>query len=307
MSEPTLFDEVLDQYRHDGYEVQREPCGPDLPPYLTDAQIDAVARKGTQTVIFQAQVHSGNGNEQPPAVIVTDEPDTAYAKSLLNEAELLLSAATARAALLVSWAAAEAAMRAIAQQAAIPSDRLTPRRLLEELFSRRAISEEDFLGLRYYMSLRNAIAHGFRPNDLPPEAVFLLITLTRRLLEPMAGREQGRSRGALVIAVSGGSRERLDEVERTVRSATGILEAIVGDSPGIVAAAWEKAEDALGQPVLTLRLSDFTGKVTATFAPGELNDQDHMRLRLRRLWGDLLQARSDKMREELLKLRSKEQ
>ena len=52
--------------------------------------------------------------------------------------------------------------------------------------------------------------------------------------------------------------------------------------------------------MVTLKLSDPTGKVVATFEPSELKDRRHMVIRLNRLWSDLLQLRSHAQLERLL-------
>jgi len=82
--------------------------------------------------------------------------------------------------------------------------------------------------------------------------------------------------------------------------ATKLLEEILGASGGLVTAEWDRGEDARGQAVVILRLSDFSGSVTATFEPTELESPAHLRARLRRLWGELLQVRSHKQLQELL-------
>ncbi len=66
-----------------------------------------------------------------------------------------------------------------------------------------------------------------------------------------------------------------------------------------MSAEWDRVEDDRGRPLLTLRLRDYTGEVTGHFTPRELEDYDHWRFRLYRIWGDLLQIRSHKELEEL--------
>jgi hypothetical protein len=78
------------------------------------------------------------------------------------------------------------------------------------------------------------------------------------------------------------------------------LEEVVGNSAPPVTAEWDRAEDARGRPLLTLRLSDSTGWVTTTFEPDELRDAEHTWIRLHLLWGDLLRVRSKKQLEALL-------
>jgi hypothetical protein len=77
------------------------------------------------------------------------------------------------------------------------------------------------------------------------------------------------------------------------------LEEILGQSASLVAAEWDNSEDAEGRPVVTLRLGDFTGSVTTVFDPKELESSPQMNQRLYRLWGDLLQVRSQQQLREL--------
>jgi hypothetical protein len=88
---------------------------------------------------------------------------------------------------------------------------------------------------------------------------------------------------------------------RLVQQAADRLEEVIGSSAGLVTAEWDQSDDGRGRAVVTLRLSDWTGAVVASFAPDELEDASRLHVRLHRLWGDLLQARSHKQLQELLK------
>jgi hypothetical protein len=84
------------------------------------------------------------------------------------------------------------------------------------------------------------------------------------------------------------------------------LEELLGQSAPLVSAEWDRSEDAEGQPVVTLRLWDFTGSVTTVFDPKELESSAQMNQRLYRLWGDLLQVRSQEQLKELQEATSPE-
>jgi len=85
-----------------------------------------------------------------------------------------------------------------------------------------------------------------------------------------------------------------------LQSATKNIEELLGQAAEQVTAEWDRAEDAQGHLVPTLRLSDWTGFASAVFAPDELESPSHMRNRLNRLWGDLLQIRSSKQLRDLM-------
>jgi hypothetical protein len=76
------------------------------------------------------------------------------------------------------------------------------------------------------------------------------------------------------------------------------LEEVAGPSASLVKAEWDRREDPKGRALYTLRLSDWSGAVSADFAPDELTSRD-VRYRLIRLWGDLLQVRSHKQLQKL--------
>jgi hypothetical protein len=91
--------------------------------------------------------------------------------------------------------------------------------------------------------------------------------------------------------------ERLYHLAQQARAR---LEEVLGPSAGQVSAEWDRGEDGRGRPVVTLKLTDWTGSVTATFDPTELENPVHVRQRLVRLWGDLLQERSHRQLRELM-------
>jgi hypothetical protein len=85
-----------------------------------------------------------------------------------------------------------------------------------------------------------------------------------------------------------------------VQKATALLEEVLSQSTEVVTAEWDQGTDALGRPVIILRLSDFAGSVTGTFEPSELDSFKHARSRLRDLYDDLLQIRTGKLLARLL-------
>lgn len=90
------------------------------------------------------------------------------------------------------------------------------------------------------------------------------------------------------------------EALHLARQATRWLEEVLGPFGGEVSAAWDRGEDARGRPVITLQLSDFAGSVTAVFDPKELQSPAQARVRLNRLWSDLLQIRAHQQLQGLM-------
>lgn len=89
------------------------------------------------------------------------------------------------------------------------------------------------------------------------------------------------------------------ELLRLAQARTADLEDELGASAFPASAEWDSSSDALGRPIVTLRLTDFSGSATMVFDPSELEDPAHMRNRFDTLWLMLLQVRSDRQLQEL--------
>jgi hypothetical protein len=103
----------------------------------------------------------------------------------------------------------------------------------------------------------------------------------------------------LKLVSFGDQLQRDKELFSKAQKATASLEEVVGSSAGMTKAEWDRGEDEGGRPLLILRLSDWTGWVSAVFHPRELDSADQMRFRFHRLWGNLLQIRSSRQLQEL--------
>lgn len=94
--------------------------------------------------------------------------------------------------------------------------------------------------------------------------------------------------------------KKAGEAYTLLEKATALLEEVLGSSAGVVKGEWDRREDAKGHALFSLRISDpWTEPKSADFDPFELKSPDHMRVRLHRLWGDALQARSDRYLKQL--------
>ncbi len=82
------------------------------------------------------------------------------------------------------------------------------------------------------------------------------------------------------------------ELLSKIEAANKLLEDLLGPSADQVEADWSLSDRAKGHFLVNLTVSDWTGSVGYRFAPEELRNSAHMRMRLHRLWGDLLQVRS---------------
>ncbi len=73
-------------------------------------------------------------------------------------------------------------------------------------------------------------------------------------------------------------------------------------SSQLVKAEWTSAQDRKGRPVYRLTIRDSTGEASTDFAPDELENPLHMRFRMYRLWGDLLQVRNNLQHQQVQSL-----
>lgn len=93
--------------------------------------------------------------------------------------------------------------------------------------------------------------------------------------------------------------QQSQEARALLEQATALLEEILEQSAGVVKTEWDRNEDEKGRSLFTLRISDSTGSVSTVFDLQELASPKRMRVRLYRLWGQLLQTRVDKQLQEL--------
>lgn len=77
-----------------------------------------------------------------------------------------------------------------------------------------------------------------------------------------------------------------------VRKATDLLAEAIGGVTGGLEANWDLVTDSRGRALYRLKLRDWSGEVTADFAPDELSNESQIQRRVYRVWGDLLQVRA---------------
>jgi hypothetical protein len=90
---------------------------------------------------------------------------------------------------------------------------------------------------------------------------------------------------------------------KLVEQASTLLAEILGpQSSEVVNAEWKRVQDHKGRPLYRLIIGDFTGNVSTDFTPADLQNPMHLKYRLYRLWGDLLQIRNDQQHQKVLLL-----
>jgi hypothetical protein len=90
--------------------------------------------------------------------------------------------------------------------------------------------------------------------------------------------------------------------DAALQTVTQILEKVSARSSETVTAEWDQTTDPHGGKAFVLRLSDWSGAASAVFTPKDLQPTNLLSARLYNLWGDLLENRSHRLREERLAL-----
>lgn len=88
-----------------------------------------------------------------------------------------------------------------------------------------------------------------------------------------------------------------------VEQASAVLKDVLGpQSSRHVKAVWNRTQDQKGRMLYNLTIQDSVCEVSTDVAPDELVNPLHIRYRMYRLWGDLLQVRNNRQHEEVERL-----
>src|SRR2546430_1471428 len=87
---------------------------------------------------------------------------------------------------------------------------------------------------------------------------------------------------------------------KLLEQASAHLADVVGPQPSrLVKAEWNRVKDHQGRQFYRLTIRDFAGEASTDFTLDELQNPLHMKFRLARLWGDLLQIHIDLAHEQV--------
>lgn len=286
MTETEAIQAVSDQYRRDGYTVAVQPHT-ELAPFSEIPEVDLIATKADEiiAIVMQRQV----GQEAEPVIVASGTRGDDDSLTLLAEAKKLFMPETRRAALLMAAMAFEAAAREVLQ-----SDHRAERRtsavLIQELAARGLIDPIEGAKIRQAMHVRNLITHGVQPTEILPDFITCLLDAVRKIkFSRSTGSGQIRA-GASATIIRHAVNRNL-EVRRRVEMAEMLLDEVLGPARAEVSVDWNLGEDGQGQPVILLKLSDFTGTVSGSFALNEFDQPTRLKTRLYKIWGDLLGLR----------------
>ncbi|MGB3517293.1 MAG: hypothetical protein WBA43_12620 [Elainellaceae cyanobacterium] len=205
--------QLAEEYRDKGYEISFHPNPEDLPDFLRNYRPDMIVRRGDEAVIIEVKSRRSLNSssrqylqnlaqsvEQHPGwrfeLVMTNPEDVVYssrAESSLQQSEIETRLQVARqlatqhpeSAILYSWSLVEATLRLVAEHEGMSLQRLDSLYLVKQLVTEGVISRPEYQLLMDALSLRNAIAHGFKATQITQESVYQLIDVAEQLLKTL--------------------------------------------------------------------------------------------------------------------------
>jgi hypothetical protein len=207
--EREAVERVAQEYRQKGYEVSINPPASELPDFVREFPPDIIARSPKECVVIEVKnwvsaiererlravarkvesrpgwrfvVVSPGGSDRSPGPSLKDLDETQVV-ALLDESAELGQRNLIHAAILISWAGLEAAMRRVAQANEIEGRRSDAAALLRELVSNGIVDRDRYRDLTEALRVRRAVAHGFAlPETVNSQSVLELMNETAREL-----------------------------------------------------------------------------------------------------------------------------
>jgi uncharacterized protein YutE (UPF0331/DUF86 family) len=210
---------LAEEYRNKGYEVLLHPNPEELPDFLRSYRPDMIVCRGEEAVVIEVKSRSSLSSsatqylrslaqvvEQHPGwrfeLVVANPDDIAYspkAEGSFQEDEIKARLQVARqlaeqhpeSAILYSWALVEATLRLLAEKEELSLQRVDPAYLVKQLTTEGVISRSEYQLLMDALSLRNAVAHGFKTKQITQSFVCELIESAEQLLKALNSGESG--------------------------------------------------------------------------------------------------------------------
>jgi uncharacterized protein YutE (UPF0331/DUF86 family) len=202
--EARLYD-IAEEYKKRGYKVMVSPPANKLPRFLSRFRPDLVAEGAGESVVVEVpspsrkrgsgywtelstvvQKHPGwrldlviNGASEP----VSETIDEQLVRKRLEEGLVLAKQGMLAASLLISWSAAEAAMRLASQHNEVDLPDLRPATVITRLYTDGVLEREEYDFLLEMMRMRNTVAHGFDQRRIRASSLKRLQQISLRLLD----------------------------------------------------------------------------------------------------------------------------
>lgn len=216
--ERAVLENLRERYEGEGYEFFPYPPSDLLPPFLEDYRPDAIAVGPTGRVAIEVKQNRRQANSarlSRVASLFSSHPDWRFVvvysddnaraeRSLsrpsrrdlereLSTVETLVRQGQSRAAIVLAWAALEAAARLLLSAPEATSPPRSPRQVLEELEREGFLDRETSKSLWEEVPLRNAIVHGDLATEIESSAIDQLLTATRQLLGNLTALPQANA------------------------------------------------------------------------------------------------------------------
>jgi REase_AHJR-like protein len=205
-SEESRLYDIAEEYKQRGYKVYVSPPPKRLPKFLSKFRPDIVAEGPNESVVIEVkssgkvrgtdywkelssvvQQHPGWRLELIVNDTTTRQPPETINKELikerLKEGQQLAEKGMLAASLLITWSAAEAAMRLASKHYEIELPDLRPATVISRLYSDGLLERDEYDFLLDCMRVRNAVAHGFYEGRIKLSFLKRLQRITLRLLE----------------------------------------------------------------------------------------------------------------------------
>ncbi len=195
--------EIAEDYKKRGYDVTIAPSPKNLPPFLSNFTPDIVALSHSESVVIAIksfhksrptnywrelantiQNHPGwrfelviDSRREPPPSIAPEQ-----ISRLLEEGQRLTKENILDAALLVTWAATEAAMRLASKVYEVELPDYRPTTVVSRLYTDGILEREEYEFLMSCIKIRNSYAHGYRGETIQPGFIQRLNEIASRLL-----------------------------------------------------------------------------------------------------------------------------
>ena len=205
---------LAQEYQEKGYEVLPYPSREDLPEFLKKYRycpdmiaygekesvvVEIRSRAALKTSLKQLQALAKEIEITPGwrfELVMTNPEDETYSSKVerslkQNEIESQLQAVSQlssqhlESAFLFCWSLVEATLRLLAEQEFGILQRVDRLYLIKQLATEGVISRTDYKLLMNAISLRNAIAHGFKTTQLSQNSMSELIKMTEQLLQTL--------------------------------------------------------------------------------------------------------------------------
>jgi uncharacterized protein YutE (UPF0331/DUF86 family) len=205
--EARLFD-VAEKYRQRGYRVTVSPHAKELPRFLSKFKPDIVAEGPDESVVIEVKSSGKKRNTdywRELSRVVQSHPrwrlefvvdaskravrETIHEEQIrerLEEGRRLAERRMFAAALLISWSAAEAAMRLASEAHEIELPDLRPAAVISRLYTDGVLERDEYDFLLELMAVRNAVAHGFYQGKIRTIVLKKLQQIALRLLQQSA-------------------------------------------------------------------------------------------------------------------------